>query len=120
MSLLKPCVFLCVSVHRLCVFFVVCNTHVLLLSVCVCLCNVQKFVSTSLRPTPPESSQLYTWQGCAAFVANFLSLEPIDPPTEPVRRHITPHVHVVKCQRIMFVFTSFSLTQLMMQLDTQR
>ncbi|XP_034045104.1 dynein regulatory complex subunit 7 [Thalassophryne amazonica] len=43
-------------------------------------CGVQKFVSTSLRPSATAHSDLYTWQGCASFVADFLSLQPLKPP----------------------------------------
>ncbi|XP_028255306.1 dynein regulatory complex subunit 7 [Parambassis ranga] len=45
-------------------------------------CGVKKFVSTSLRPTTTPHSSLQAWQGCASFVADFLSLEPLEPPTE--------------------------------------
>ncbi|XP_075882922.1 dynein regulatory complex subunit 7 isoform X2 [Nelusetta ayraudi] len=57
-----------------------------------------KFVSTCLKPTPPESSQLYTWQGCSSFVANFMSLEPLDPPTEPPQQQFSSTL-VLRCQR---------------------
>uniref|UniRef100_A0A3P9DPC4 Dynein regulatory complex subunit 7 n=1 Tax=Maylandia zebra TaxID=106582 RepID=A0A3P9DPC4_9CICH len=43
-------------------------------------CGVKKFVSTSLRPTPTIHCELFDWQGCASFVADFLSLVPLDPP----------------------------------------
>ncbi|XP_013856194.1 dynein regulatory complex subunit 7 [Austrofundulus limnaeus] len=45
-------------------------------------CGVRKFVSTTLRPTTTAHYKLHTWQGCASFVSDFLSLEPLDPPTE--------------------------------------
>nr|XP_014265736.1 dynein regulatory complex subunit 7 [Maylandia zebra] len=45
-------------------------------------CGVKKFVSTSLRPTPTIHCELFDWQGCASFVADFLSLVPLDPPVE--------------------------------------
>ncbi|XP_068588230.1 dynein regulatory complex subunit 7 [Cebidichthys violaceus] len=43
-------------------------------------CGVKKFVSTTLRPTATEHPELFTWPGCASFVADFLSLEPLEPP----------------------------------------
>ncbi|XP_054465855.1 dynein regulatory complex subunit 7 [Anoplopoma fimbria] len=43
-------------------------------------CGVKKFVSTTLRPTSTVYPVFFTWQGCASFVADFLSLEPLDPP----------------------------------------
>uniref|UniRef100_I3KBQ5 Dynein regulatory complex subunit 7 n=1 Tax=Oreochromis niloticus TaxID=8128 RepID=I3KBQ5_ORENI len=45
-------------------------------------CGVKKFVSTSLRPTSTIHCELFEWQGCASFVADFLSLVPLDPPVE--------------------------------------
>ncbi|XP_066504889.1 dynein regulatory complex subunit 7 isoform X2 [Hoplias malabaricus] len=45
--------------------------------------GVQKFVSTTLRPTPQPYHALYYWQDCASFVSDFLSLELLDPPTDP-------------------------------------
>lgn len=60
--------------------------YMFLSNICVYFSNTQKFVSTTLRPTPPEYPELYTWQGCASFLANFLSLEPLEPPVDPVRK----------------------------------
>ncbi|XP_031606055.1 dynein regulatory complex subunit 7 isoform X1 [Oreochromis aureus] len=45
-------------------------------------CGVKKFVSTSLRPPSTIHCELFEWQGCASFVADFLSLVPLDPPVE--------------------------------------
>ncbi len=45
----------------------------------------QKFVSTTLRSTLLLYPQLYEWEGCASFVADYLSLELLDPPFEIVR-----------------------------------
>ncbi|XP_047441931.1 dynein regulatory complex subunit 7 isoform X2 [Mugil cephalus] len=61
-------------------------------------CGVKKFVSTSLRPTPTTHCELYTWQGCAAFVADFLSLEPLETPTE-LPRHLFSSTSVLQNQR---------------------
>ncbi|XP_075993542.1 dynein regulatory complex subunit 7 [Genypterus blacodes] len=43
-------------------------------------CGVKKFVCATLRPTPPSFPELCHWDGCASFVADFLSLEPLEPP----------------------------------------
>lgn len=45
----------------------------------------QKFVSTTLRPTAAEHPELYHWRGCASFVADFLSLKPLESPVSLVR-----------------------------------
>ncbi|XP_074554892.1 dynein regulatory complex subunit 7-like [Halichoeres trimaculatus] len=45
-------------------------------------CGVKKFVSTTLGPTMIFHPELYTWGGCASFVADFLTLVPLDPPEE--------------------------------------
>ncbi|XP_068598878.1 dynein regulatory complex subunit 7 [Brachionichthys hirsutus] len=49
-------------------------------------CGVKKFVPTTLQPTPTIHPELYTWEGCASFVADFLSLEMLDPPVDLPRR----------------------------------
>ncbi|XP_070966370.1 dynein regulatory complex subunit 7 [Oncorhynchus clarkii lewisi] len=53
-------------------------------------CGVQKFVSTTLRPTLLSYPELYSWEGCASFVSEFLSLEPLDPPIDPPRHLYSP------------------------------
>lgn len=45
----------------------------------------QKFVSTTLRSTLLPYPELYDWEGCSSFVADYLSLELLDPPFELVR-----------------------------------
>lgn len=45
-------------------------------------CGVQKLVSTTLRPTMPGLADLFTWQQCASFVSSYLTLQPLDEPTE--------------------------------------
>ncbi|XP_041859313.1 dynein regulatory complex subunit 7 isoform X2 [Melanotaenia boesemani] len=45
-------------------------------------CGVRKFVSTSLCPTTTSHCEFQTWQGCASFVADFLSLDPLEPPAD--------------------------------------
>ncbi len=48
--------------------------------------NIQKFVSMTVRPTPTIYPELFTWEGCASFVTNFLSLDPLEPPVDLVRK----------------------------------
>ncbi|XP_043273316.1 dynein regulatory complex subunit 7-like [Venturia canescens] len=43
-------------------------------------CGVQKFVSTSIRPSTLLYPELYTWQGCANFVSDHLEYEPPERP----------------------------------------
>uniref|UniRef100_A0A3B4ZE84 Dynein regulatory complex subunit 7 n=1 Tax=Stegastes partitus TaxID=144197 RepID=A0A3B4ZE84_9TELE len=57
-------------------------------------CGVKKFVSTTVRPTTMVPPELLTWQGCALFVANFLTLEPLEPPV-----HLFSSTTVLKRQR---------------------
>ncbi|XP_028322880.1 dynein regulatory complex subunit 7 [Gouania willdenowi] len=45
-------------------------------------CGIKKFVSTTLRPTTPHLPSFYNMEGCASFVANFLSMKHLDSPTE--------------------------------------
>ncbi|CAJ1084316.1 dynein regulatory complex subunit 7 isoform X3 [Xyrichtys novacula] len=53
-------------------------------------CGVKKFVSTTLRPTPTSHPELFTWEGCSSFVADFLSLVPLDPPEDLPRTLFSP------------------------------
>ncbi|NXG19126.1 DRC7 protein, partial [Grallaria varia] len=43
-------------------------------------CGVEKFVSTTLRPTLLPYPELYHWSGCASFVSNYLTMEPLKCP----------------------------------------
>ncbi|XP_062930043.1 dynein regulatory complex subunit 7 isoform X1 [Mobula hypostoma] len=45
-------------------------------------CKIQKFVSTTLRPTLTNHKELYTWKGCAEFVSDFLIVDSLDPVTD--------------------------------------
>uniref|UniRef100_UPI00398E8984 dynein regulatory complex subunit 7 isoform X2 n=1 Tax=Pristiophorus japonicus TaxID=55135 RepID=UPI00398E8984 len=45
-------------------------------------CRVQKFVSTTLRPTLLHHEELYNWDGCAQFVADFLIVDSLNPVTD--------------------------------------
>ncbi|XP_035867780.1 dynein regulatory complex subunit 7 [Phyllostomus discolor] len=46
-------------------------------------CEVPKFVSTTIRPTLMPYPELYNWDGCAQFVSDFLSMEPLPDPLKP-------------------------------------
>ncbi|KAI3357892.1 hypothetical protein L3Q82_016274 [Scortum barcoo] len=61
-------------------------------------CGVKKFVSTTLRPTPTIYPELFTWEGCASFVANFLSLDLLEPPVDLPRYLFSP-TSVLQTQR---------------------
>ncbi|NXR22968.1 DRC7 protein, partial [Cinclus mexicanus] len=43
-------------------------------------CGVQKFVSTTVRPTLLPFPDLYYWSGCASFVCDYLIMEPLKCP----------------------------------------
>uniref|UniRef100_A0A3B5MRT8 Dynein regulatory complex subunit 7 MORN domain-containing protein n=1 Tax=Xiphophorus couchianus TaxID=32473 RepID=A0A3B5MRT8_9TELE len=43
--------------------------------------GVRKFVSTTLRPTETGLWELQSWQECSSLVADFLSLQLLEPPT---------------------------------------
>ncbi|KAM9852586.1 dynein regulatory complex subunit 7-like [Aulostomus maculatus] len=61
-------------------------------------CGVRKFVSTTLRPTTTSHPELFTWEGCASFVADFLSLEPLNLLFN-VPRYLHSSTSVLKKQR---------------------
>ncbi|XP_072342351.1 dynein regulatory complex subunit 7 isoform X2 [Scyliorhinus torazame] len=42
-------------------------------------CRVEKFVSTTLRPTLLKHEELYNWEGCSQFVSDFLIVDSLDP-----------------------------------------
>jgi hypothetical protein len=46
---------------------------------------VQKFVCTTIRPTQLPFKELYTLEGAAKFVADYISYEELSKPTELVR-----------------------------------
>ncbi|NXE11065.1 DRC7 protein, partial [Lophotis ruficrista] len=43
-------------------------------------CGVEKFVSTTVRPTLLPYTELYHWDGCASFVSDYLTMEPLKSP----------------------------------------
>ncbi|XP_065422929.1 dynein regulatory complex subunit 7 [Chrysemys picta bellii] len=46
-------------------------------------CGVEKFVSTTVRPTLQPYPELYNWDGCAQFVSDYLTMEPLSSPITP-------------------------------------
>ncbi|NXS51480.1 DRC7 protein, partial [Brachypteracias leptosomus] len=46
-------------------------------------CGVEKFVSTTVRPTLLPYPELYHWDGCASFVSDYLAMEPLKCPITP-------------------------------------
>ncbi|XP_068811515.1 dynein regulatory complex subunit 7 isoform X2 [Struthio camelus] len=46
-------------------------------------CGVEKFVSTTVRPTLLPYTELYHWEGCASFVSDYLTMEPLKSPIAP-------------------------------------
>ncbi|NXX73850.1 DRC7 protein, partial [Urocolius indicus] len=61
-------------------------------------CGVQKFVSTTLRPTLLPYLELYYWDGCASFVSDYLTMEPLKCPTTPPSSLYSPTT-ILKYQR---------------------
>ncbi|XP_070254045.1 dynein regulatory complex subunit 7 isoform X2 [Myotis yumanensis] len=61
-------------------------------------CEVPKFVSTTIRPTLMPYTELYNWDSCAQFVADFLSMEPLADPLKPPT-HLYSPTTVLKYQR---------------------
>ncbi|XP_066204836.1 dynein regulatory complex subunit 7 [Saccopteryx leptura] len=61
-------------------------------------CEVPKFVSTTLRPTLMPYPELYNWDTCAQFVADFLSMEPLPDPLKPPS-HLFSSTTVLKRQK---------------------
>ena len=44
--------------------------------------NLKKFVCTTIRPTQLPFKEIYDYQGCAKFIANYIEYTPLDPPHE--------------------------------------
>ncbi|XP_033127806.1 dynein regulatory complex subunit 7-like [Anneissia japonica] len=53
-------------------------------------CNVEKFVSTTIRPTLLPYQELYTYDGCAEFVADYITFQRLDSPIELPRSLRSP------------------------------
>ncbi|KFP02689.1 Coiled-coil domain-containing protein lobo, partial [Calypte anna] len=54
-------------------------------------CGAEKFVSTTVRPTLLPYAELYHWDGCASFVSDYLTMEPLKSPLTPVRKGLLSH-----------------------------
>ncbi|NXQ50635.1 DRC7 protein, partial [Catharus fuscescens] len=61
-------------------------------------CGVQKFVSTTLRPTLLPFPDMYYWSGCASFVCDYLIMEPLKSPITPPSSLYSPTT-ILKYQR---------------------
>ncbi|XP_063169158.1 dynein regulatory complex subunit 7 [Candoia aspera] len=46
-------------------------------------CGIEKFVSTTVRPTLLPYSELYNWDNSARFVSDYLTMEPLISPIAP-------------------------------------
>uniref|UniRef100_A0A8D0F5Z0 Dynein regulatory complex subunit 7 n=1 Tax=Strix occidentalis caurina TaxID=311401 RepID=A0A8D0F5Z0_STROC len=61
-------------------------------------CGVEKFVSTTVRPTLLPYTELYHWDGCASFVSDYLTMEPLKSPITPPSSLYSPTT-ILKYQR---------------------
>ncbi|NWR84537.1 DRC7 protein, partial [Furnarius figulus] len=61
-------------------------------------CGVEKFVSTTVRPTLLPYPELYHWSGCASFVSHYLTMEPLKCPMTPPSSLYSPTT-ILKYQR---------------------
>ncbi|NWH84673.1 DRC7 protein, partial [Aegithalos caudatus] len=61
-------------------------------------CGVQKFVSTTVRPTLLPYPDMYHWSGCASFVCDYLIMEPLKCPITPPSSLYSPTT-ILKYQR---------------------
>ncbi|NWI27787.1 DRC7 protein, partial [Sula dactylatra] len=61
-------------------------------------CGVEKFVSTTVRPTLLPYTELYYWDGCASFVSDYLTMEPLKSPITLPSSLYSPTT-ILKCQR---------------------
>ncbi|NWX48082.1 DRC7 protein, partial [Steatornis caripensis] len=61
-------------------------------------CGVEKFVSTTVRPTLLPYAELYHWDGCAGFVSDYLTMEPLQSPIMPPSSLYSPTT-ILKYQR---------------------
>ncbi|XP_069510353.1 dynein regulatory complex subunit 7 [Ambystoma mexicanum] len=61
-------------------------------------CGVEKFVSTTLRPTLLPYPELYAWEECATFLAQYLTAQFLHPPIEPPKHLYSPST-ILKMQR---------------------
>lgn len=53
-------------------------------------CEFRKFISTFIRPTVLKFSELYDYNTCAEYIANYVSYEPLDDPEMLPTRVVSP------------------------------
>lgn len=53
-------------------------------------CRVEKFVCTTIRPTTLPYQELYDYDGCAEFVADYITFEPLDPAVDLPKTMLSP------------------------------
>lgn len=56
-----------------------------------------KFISTTIRPTKLPYTELYEWDDCAKFIADFLEYEELEPPNE-LPEYIPSPANVIEWQ----------------------
>lgn len=61
-------------------------------------CEIEKFVCTTIHPTLLPYKEVYDYDGCAQFVADYLSFEPLDPPIDLPSTLVSP-TSVLKRQK---------------------
>eukprot|EP01137_Pigoraptor_chileana_P033672 Opistho-2@24921 len=75
--------------------------------------GIEKFVCTTLRPTLLPYKELYDYDGCASFVADYLVYEPLANPTELPDKIVSPtstlERHVGNCFDFSLVLCSLLL-----------
>ncbi|XP_053304474.1 dynein regulatory complex subunit 7 [Spea bombifrons] len=68
-------------------------------------CGVEKFVCTTLRPTLLPYPELYSWDGCARFVSEYLVMQPLHPPLELPRMLLSSSTALRRQQGSCFDFS---------------
>ncbi|XP_066281763.1 dynein regulatory complex subunit 7-like [Branchiostoma lanceolatum] len=53
-------------------------------------CGIEKFVSTTIRPTLLPFQELYSYDNCAEFVADYLEFQALDPPVDLPNQLVSP------------------------------
>ncbi|XP_007574495.1 PREDICTED: dynein regulatory complex subunit 7 isoform X1 [Poecilia mexicana] len=78
--------------------------------------GVRKFVSTTLRPTETGLWELQSWQECSSLVADFLSLQPLEQPTQVPTQLFSPTA-VLRSQEATSFESSTLLCSLLLGLN---
>jgi len=61
-------------------------------------CGIEKFCSTTIRPTLLEFKPLYHWQGCAEFVSDYVTMKQLEIPAELPKQLFAPSTILKKQQ----------------------